>query len=335
MTTTVVHSIGTSARDYSTIAAWEAAAPADLTTVDEIWKGECYNDSEFVTTVTTMISGTTTDATRYKWLSAAAGQSFVDNANKLTNALAYNAANGAALRVTNYNFTLVCQENYFLVDRMQLQASSSSRDALLISNTTTAKQCILEGLAGSYYPVSMAGSGACIVENCLVVTRSSTAHGVYYKYPGAGSGVYNCTIVSPSNLSNTGTGVFNNGSVPSGANVTVQNCAIFGFATAISSSINTASDYNATDKATLPSGTHNQTSLTYASQFQNVTDSTRDFRTLSTGGLKHGTPDSTHTGGVDIVGQTRDATTPYIGAWEAASGGGTPSDFFQTTLGIG
>ena len=69
MPTTVVKSIGTTGRDYSTLQAWEDACPANLVSDDKIWKGECYNDSEFTSGL--HVSGITTDSTRYVWLTAA------------------------------------------------------------------------------------------------------------------------------------------------------------------------------------------------------------------------------------------------------------------------
>jgi len=69
-------------RNFTTITAWEAACPSAInascvvdgtTYVDGIiWKGECYKDSIFVENI--YISGTTSDATRYVHLTAAAGE---------------------------------------------------------------------------------------------------------------------------------------------------------------------------------------------------------------------------------------------------------------------
>ncbi len=61
MPSTVVKSIKEAGGDYTTVTAWEAALPADLTVSDEIQVGELYrNTVEDVT-----IAGSTTDATRY------------------------------------------------------------------------------------------------------------------------------------------------------------------------------------------------------------------------------------------------------------------------------
>jgi len=76
MATTVTKSIGTNARDFSTITAWEAAIPADIRAVgtDEIHQGECFNDSVF-TDADFIIDGTTTSGGNYIELTVATGES--------------------------------------------------------------------------------------------------------------------------------------------------------------------------------------------------------------------------------------------------------------------
>jgi len=70
--TITVKAIKASGGDYTTVAAWDAAAAADLVVADEVWKGEMYDEvyDEFNVT----IAGSTTDATRYKWLTANSGE---------------------------------------------------------------------------------------------------------------------------------------------------------------------------------------------------------------------------------------------------------------------
>lgn len=72
MVDTITSSIGTNARDYSTMVAWEADKQGDLVADDEIQLGECYNDSIFSERL--LINGSTTDGTRYMHLTAAAGE---------------------------------------------------------------------------------------------------------------------------------------------------------------------------------------------------------------------------------------------------------------------
>lgn len=71
MATTVIQSIGTTGRDFSTIGAWEAATDIDLVAADEIRIGQLYPDTDFDEEV--VIAGATVDATRYRQLEAAPG----------------------------------------------------------------------------------------------------------------------------------------------------------------------------------------------------------------------------------------------------------------------
>ena len=108
------------------------------------------------------------------------------------------------------------------------------------------------------------------------------------------------------------------------ATIKTVNCAVFGFTDGWETSTGasyTGSDYNATDDTTVPVGSNNVTSLTFADQFESTTN---DFRAVDTGDLQAGTPDATNSPD-DISGLTRDATTPWIGCWEvegAAPSGG-------------
>src|SRR5262252_8013234 len=93
-------SIGSSGRTYSTIQAWEDACPANITAsgTNEIWKGECYNDSEFSGIVGQILTvgGITTDATHYLWLTTATGQGFKDAAGASNLPLRYDPTKGVA-----------------------------------------------------------------------------------------------------------------------------------------------------------------------------------------------------------------------------------------------
>lgn len=307
--TTTVSSIGTSSRDYSTIAAWEAAAPADLVSSTTIWKGECYNDSEFTVTSTITLSGSTSNSSYYKWLTAATGQSFADHANKLTNALTYNQTKGVGvITTTAYVGVISLAENYALVDRLQIkQNNSAEASAIACTATATTDKCIIDATS----IVVTISSAALTLTNSVLIKRNTPYKAIACNYSGV-STIRNCTIVT--------TGATGNGFTSTGGatSTIIKNCAVLGFTSTFAGTYSASSGYNATDAASAP-GSNNQTSLTYASQFQNVTAGASDFRALSTGSLKNGTPDTTYTGGLDIVGQTRDATTPYIGCWEVVS----------------
>lgn len=71
MAQVITKSIGAGA-NYSTPTAWGAAMPADLVASDIIWKGEASNGVYGALA----FAGSTTDATRYGWLTAAPGHAY-------------------------------------------------------------------------------------------------------------------------------------------------------------------------------------------------------------------------------------------------------------------
>lgn len=326
MPTTVTSTIGTAARNYSTVQAWEDACPANLVTADQIWRGECYNDSEFTVAGTVLsIAGMTVDATRYLELTAAAGQSFVDHADKLTNARKYDQSKGVGLRDTNnYGYAILNGGgiNYCRFSRLQLQGGANEAMAVDQENCSGNdwNQIIFAG--PSETRVSGIGTR---VRNSLIIASIGTI-GLRPKY---GADVYNCTVVWPSDVSNTGTtGIVGNGS----GNI-VQNTAVFGFATASSGTFDTTnSKNNATDLASIVGASGNQVSKTYANQFQNTTTAARDFRPkLGADTINNGVTDVTNAA-TDLIGTARPSGAAYdIGAEEyvAAGGGGPFPPFFK------
>jgi hypothetical protein len=310
MPTTVTNSIGPG-KTYATIQAWMDAAgtayPSGLTTADVIWKGELYPSSggnEWTFTSSNTFPSIATDATRYFLITAAPGYSFTDNANKLTNALKYNSANGVSLSFSGNYTTLFANPNaHFQIQNLQIKKSSGLGN---VSNTF--------------------GSGSVTYSNCIFYTASAVPSGQVYKNclfiastigsAGGASAAYNCTFVN-----------FNTGTIFSTNNysqVTIKNCAIFGYTAIIddvSKIVAASSTYNATDLASFGwSATGNIVSKTYANQFQNVTSGTEDFRVKAGADLIGvGIRDQTNTNDLDIVGSARSLTTPTIGAWEFAS----------------
>jgi hypothetical protein len=326
MPTIVTNSIGTASRTYSTLQAWEDACPANLVTADQVWKGECYNDSEFTASSATLlnISGMTTDATRYVWLTAASGQSFADHANKLTNPQRYDQTKGVGLRITgNYSQLVTTGTVNVLIERLQFYY-----DSVYGSN---------------YYPGIGGNSGSSLtIRQCIVQTRQGAGAGYMLR---AGT-IVNCTVIAkftgPQSLINLDNGTVRDSTVVKASDapantalgivrafnpnsVTVVNVGIFGFTSrAVSSdTLNAASTKIYTDDASLPGGTSNATGLTYSAQFQNTTNAGADFRTKAGSNLiGNANRDAAYTFDLDVVGQTRSLTTPTIGAWEVVSSGG-------------
>jgi hypothetical protein len=309
MPTTITKTIGVG-KDYASIQAWVDAAPADLTTVDQIWKGVLYKEGagtngEWTLSAKVVCAGSAhvTDATRYMWLTAASGASFSDNANKLTNALAYNAANGVAIRMTGSEFVFQ-MGNGITIRFTGLQIQGKTAQPLYAFNT----------------------GGLITVENCIVYTPDATEAAYLCNARYVNSLLYSagqvvvCTTDSSfyaSTLYTTSTTapVINT----TGVGATIYSCAFFGGnAVSSSTSFMTASN-NATSQASVGFGTANQVGLTAASQFQSVTPGSEDFRAKAGNGLGPGIRQQTYTNDLDIVGSARSTTTPTIGAWEFPS----------------
>lgn len=333
MPTTVTNSIGSGGgRDYSTIALWEDATDnTSLVAADEIRVGECYNDSEFTGGFT--IAGATTDATRFRKLTAAAGQSFCDHANVLTNPLTYDQSKGVGIKNTVDATTAFCllSEANSTVERLQMLGANAafSNGVFSITTSSVARNCIIKSTAVRGQGNNQAAAFSILfalgklINSAVIADSGATGWGVKCAYVSAGSGLYNCSIVGTSDGSFTSSIAIETNS----SNAVIKNCAVFGpWPTLTNGTFAAASDYNATNAGSVV-GSHSLSSLTYASQFQTVTTSGQDFRAVGAGSLDGaGTPDTTHTAGLDIVGQTRDASAPTIGAWEVvAAAGGQPT----------
>lgn len=305
MPVTQTRSIGTASRNFSTLQSWEDATPVDLTTADQIWKGECYNDSEF--TAGLFVDGTTTDATRYQWLTAATGQSFQDHANVRTNALRYNQSNGVGIRVNQlYGFFTDIRDSFFHLARLQFLNESSNGGVLSEGNGAgDFRDLIFQGIRNANPLLSMAS--ACYN---IVILQLGTGDGI-----DTIATMQGCTIVKPSNITASGTGI----TTPSGS-PSIHGCAVFGFTTA-SSGVFGGSGYNATNLggSSLPGGAGNGNlySVSYSSStpFQDAATVTTDLRPLTSVSLIHAMPGFNALNLLDITGLTRpDPTT--IGVWE-------------------
>ncbi len=318
MPTTIVKTVGTGGRDYSTIQAAEDAKPANLVTADQIWKMECYNDSEFTAGVT--ISGSTTDATRFAWLTAATGQSFADHAGKATNAMRYDQTKGVGINVaTAYAGILFANEPYSVVERLQFKCSSTNPSpnaaVSMFGNGAALKSSIIE-YTHTISCIHVSANNASIA-NCLIIANGTSLSGnaIDFKYCTGGAAVNN-TIVRPSDRT-AGAGGIGRGGGSTG--ILLQNNAVFGFSSAFvnwSSGTDGASGNNATDASSAP-GSSNQLSLSYSAQFESTVSSSQDFRPKSGGALPtNAVRNATYTSDLDIVAIGRSTTTPTIGARE-------------------
>lgn len=319
----ITSTIGTSGRTYSTPQAWEDALPANAVTAGNSYVGELYADSEFAASAPIItFGGTTTDSTHTITLKAAAGQSFYDNANKLTNALKYNAANGVALRATGafQVSTIEVGSQYVTLDGLQVSMDVSGGYSAInmTSANCTIKNCIAYSITGNNRSVIANGSTATITNVLAIQAGATSASG--FDLSGGGT-VVACTAVR---IANSGGTAFSRNY----ASPLIRDCAGFGF-TKFGKDTTAAggSGYNCTDVASGNTpGSNNLNSKTFASQFVDITNTgAMDFRVKAGADLINaGTRDATNTADLDIVNSARSTTTPTIGAWEyAAAGGGS------------
>lgn len=313
MTTTTSSTVGTGG-DYTTLAAWVAAAPANLVTADVVWQGQLLNQ-EFVSggwAVTIPSAGE--DATRYFELTTAPGASFRDHASKATNALKYNAANGAAIRGSgNYGGAIKSEAYYTRITGIQAKNDTGTFSAMQLTAGCVVDGCIAE--QGSTHWNVITSPGAFTIKNAHVAKRTSGGYGI-----GCAQSVnlHNVTIAVPSDVGGGSIGV--NVAYPSGTS-TLNNVAVFGFTTAYANAGSSTATTCLTDQSSPATGF---SQVTYADCFENTALASMDFR-VKTGSplIDAGTTDVTNAA-YDIIGTARPQGASYdVGAWEFSSGGGT------------
>ncbi len=322
MPTTVISSIGTASRDYSTLQAWDDDCPADLVSADEIWRGEGYNDSEFTSGYAA--GSVTQDATRYKELTTAAGQSFSDNASVRTNALRYNVSNGCGHRVnSNYSGAF---GGVGLGKLSRWQIANDGTGGACAGPTVgpqEARDLICEARAGGGGAVGVGPQG--LVVNVLAVAYGSGVGFTGGAAYGGGATVFiGCAAMRPTDVSSAGRTGFSS----AGGSCVLTSCVSFGSATPASAGgWSGSSSYNATEASSGLPGSNNQHSVTYtaATPFEQASSGgALDFRAIAATDLDgNGFLDATNAP-EDISNSTR-PSSPTIGVWELspASGGST------------
>lgn len=312
--------------DYPTIALWNDDLP-DPFTADEI--GQLRNEEHLAPSGTEFCNFTQDTATYNLILEPQSGAGHKDHADKATNPLRYTTT-GARLKSngsnTSFGRLLSFKTDRWIVRGLIIQNGYSGSgggairdDDTFGHNNNAIEECIIEVTGSGAIGVSFTGAASKIVNTVIIDDSTSGAKALRCR---DGADVYNCTIARPSNRTSGGTGLER-----SYGTLIVKNTAIFGFNTTVSGSINSASDYNATD-ASAPTnwGSNSLASQTYADQFENNSSasSTHDFRLKSGSDLETaGTRDAGNTGDLDIIDQARDTSTPDIGCWEYQDSGTT------------
>jgi len=328
MPTTTVKTIG-STGDYSTLQAWEDAAPANLVTSifgGEIWEGQCQNqvfDGGSGSAV--VISGSTTDATGYKHLTTVSGASFRQNANVETNALRYNSSNGAAITSAHYaNPVVHLNEASARMTGLQVRNTNggAASRAIQVGDNSVRINGVIAETAGStgFGVILQDGGDGFVLTNSLLVMRGASANRILAV--SFSPTIVNCTLVVPSGVAAATDGI----GIAYPTSAVVRNTAVFGVAN-IGPTTGTTYTTCFTDESTsLPSGV---TTTAYATgsgaQFENISDGTHDYRIKTGSSLRNaGTTDATF-GTPSINNQTRPQGASYdVGSWEFAEAPATP-----------
>lgn len=314
---------------FSTIQAWEDAMAATLSAPEV---GQLLNQTFSSSSALVTFAGTTTSPTNAITLTTAAGASFRDNANKLTNALRANASNGALVQLTGgYDNAITVSVANVTFQGLQVDCTTGPSRAINAASgpSCTIDSCLLQARpAGSDGVVNLSGTGG-ICRNSVLVNAGSGGGGI----PTQGGSILDCTIVRAAANAAAGTGVARSYGDP-----LIQGTAIFGFSSATTGAVNASSDYNATDLSSLgtgyPATAHNLTSRAFGSQFQDTgsTLASADWRLKAGSSLiDAGTAISGIT--TDVVGTTR--ATPDVGAWEVAAAATSAGPPTLCLLGVG
>ena len=330
-------SIGSASnRTYPTPAAWLAALPTVIP-YGTPYVGQMYNDSEFDVSVMLQFQGIDTSAWNGTGQSAivlttGSGQSFRDNANVRSNALAYNQANGVGI---NFNITptenasggLIVRIPNVTISNLQLKLTNGNWVTYTDDNNANGQiiveNCIIDDFAGAT-PV-FTGT-ATVMRNCLILSRgcqdpSFIPHGSVFDGPaGVGGHFHFCTVVEITDFSCGSLGqpqnAWTNSSGEGGGTTTWENCAFFGFQQP-SDVVAPGATYITCMSDTGSTQTGLTVGKTYANQFVGVTNATADYREKAGASLQAaGTADSTN-GATDISGKARPTGSAWdIGCWQ-------------------
>lgn len=331
--------IGTGARNYTTLAGWASYVNALALVAPEV--ADVYNDGAAIPDTANVTVGGWSggSGTNTVTLGSASGQGFKDNVNAQTNALRWNASNGAAFtNSTGYATTgYIFSTSFTIVQNLQFKTSSALVNVCFQSsaNSNTIRNNIIYavGIRVTYQSavvLDLASSTSTICTNNAIILNGNLGGGI--KALGASTLTDNTVVCTGAT---TGRGFFGGYSA-----ATVTNCVSYGFgANDYFGTVNAASDNNATDQAAFGGtnyngGGHGIKSITSAS-LVSVTATTEDLR-IPTGSVMKNAGKTTGPN-TDIVGTSRPQGSAYdIGCWEFVTASGTilPFPWMETSGGM-
>lgn len=278
---TITYSVGTSGRDYSTIAAAIAAIPSDVVASGNSYVLELYNDSEFTENIT--LGYWTTNSTHTVTVKCGPGQSFYDHADKDTNRLWYDQTKGVGINAptTGSGNAISTGSPYTTIDGLQIKKGSSS-DVVYMTTFNAAycvmKNCIIIGTpaAGGFnFLLNGAGDNSTFINNLFVMNTGNNTNAIGLQSAAGSTAFVNNTVVRPSNFTAIGSAIRN-----LYGTIIVRNCMLFGFTGSSNGGTFDTDGHNCTEKSNgTPGTTGNLLSKTYANQFEQTSSaSVPDFR---------------------------------------------------------
>lgn len=325
-----ISTIGTTGRNYSTVAAWHAAF------ANGGWEGQCYNDSEFVLSATITLGGTS--VANYEKLSAAAGQSAFDNS---ANPLKYDVTKGVGFKCSvGYVDPFYSTTGFLTLQGIQLRMANGNSVGPIRLNgaaNVTIDRCLVQdeqSNSSSRGAIAVEVSTSVLVTNSVLISFNN--HGIGCYYSDSQIKAVNCTVVAPSDTSNAAQAFRNRG----GTNgIVIKNCTGFGFGGGFTNMASSTGSNNATDQSSFGfTSTSSLTSQTYASQFNGVVSTAMDFKLKSGAALiDAGVTDTTDIPAAnDIFATSRPQGTAWdIGAHELGSSTTSLSRDFLLSLETG
>lgn len=326
---TVKYSIGTSSRDYSTIAAWEADLDnSGLYSSGDVARGELYNDSVFDESV--LINGGGTVGLASVTLTAAAGERHDGTAGTGARIV---ISVGADQTVITHGRTFVTT-SWIEIDGNGVSVRCGWNDTN--SNDNDITNCIVHGARRAGFCEGIVKGRRGTIANCIVYDWQGTAEfastGIAPKTGFGSHNVYcvNCTSHDNESASGGGKGI----DYTDSTNHIIKNCIATSNGTDYTAAATAgAASHNLSSDATA-SGTGSLTSKTAANQFVSIVGGSEDLH-LKTGAdaIDAGTDLGTTPTGVniDIDGRDRDleGDTWDMGADEFVSAAAATMTFAQ------
>jgi hypothetical protein len=329
---------GAPAGDYTSLDAWWVSRPSTLTEAEtaQVRFGTSANEVR----TSSSLTGKTCGVHRVT-IEGYPGEAFNDSAGKLTNALRYNASNGAAIRPNDTGRGIYFANDVgarITVRDLQLAvADGYPWDAQLIRlddvSDSIVERCVLSADEHSYGPQAMvqiggAGNvGPLVVRDCVFIKQGwlldPTPDTVDAIRIGAGAGNEQVHVIG-NTLLNIGVETRTRGiNIINSRSHVVHNNLVLGFGTDISKSGATvAESNNATDRSAGSTGfgaTGRQVDVVEATTLTNVAWATADARLLSGAAKAINLGWSAAASATDALGQSRSGGTADIGAFEFQS----------------